>query len=222
MVDLTPIPLWRHPDLSFADKILNLIMYLISPLASVPRDPTAVLRGRKGLSKYSALGFDNEISSKNGWKQTVLKVPRGDGTELEVLLITRAEKRVDGKLDPLVLYFHGGAYTVGTNKDAHVAPLLGRLVNEFGTRAAYASVDYRLAPEHIAPAAADDCELAFQFLSSHTEIAAAHGFDNTRIHIWGPSAGAGLALVLGAAMCRRGERSRVASVFADSPMLHPP
>lgn len=53
---------------------------------------------------------------------------------------------------PLILYFHGGGWTTGAA--VQYDWICGRLAAELG--AVVVSVDYRLAPEHPAPAAADD------------------------------------------------------------------
>ena len=81
-----------------------------------------------------------------------------------------------------------------------------------------ASVSYRYAPEHPAPAAADDCELAARFLLTNSELAQTHGYDCSRVHVWGQSAGAGLSFVLAASLCRAGDAGKVASVLSDAPM----
>src|SRR5215813_3123032 len=84
--------------------------------------------------------------------------------------------------DRCVLYFHGGAYAVGTAK----------LLRDFTWRigaAARAHVlyfDYRLAPEHPFPAALEDAVAAYRWLADR--------FDPRRIAFMGDSAGGGLAL----------------------------
>lgn len=84
-----------------------------------------------------------------------------------------------------VLYLHGGGYTVcspATHRSlaAHLAEALGSVV--------YVP-DYRLAPEHLYPAALDDAEAAFQELMST-------GLAPEAVAVAGDSAGAGLALAL--------------------------
>jgi acetyl esterase/lipase len=95
--------------------------------------------------------------------------------------------------DRVLLYFHGGGYTVGSPR-THRA-LVGRLATAL--RAEAYVPDYRLAPEHRFPAAFDDCLAAYQ------ELLAA-GWSANRIIVAGDSAGAGLALALGVAARQRG------------------
>ena len=75
--------------------------------------------------------------------------------------VPTAEITIDGT-EPryVVLYFHGGVYVLG---DAFQAAGLAAQVAR-RTRATVISVDYRLAPEHPYPAAADDALAAYQAL----------------------------------------------------------
>jgi len=89
---------------------------------------------------------------------------------------------VDGaEPEPVILYFHGGAYAVGTAASSvGLASDLGR-----HARARLVSVDYRLAPEHPYPAALEDAVAAYRALL-------ASGQSPSAIAIAGESAGAGL------------------------------
>jgi len=84
---------------------------------------------------------------------------------------------------PNVLYFHGGGYVVGSARTG--ARLAAELARRAGGRAW--SVDYRLAPEHPHPAAAEDG------LAAYAGLLAA-GTDPRRIVIAGDSAGGGLTI----------------------------
>ncbi len=90
---------------------------------------------------------------------------------------------------PVVLFMHGGGWVV-CNNDTH-QPLAAMIARRTG--AAVVMVDYRLAPEHVFPAAIDDCEAALAFV--HAE-GAARGFDTSRVAVAGDSAGGNLAAVL--------------------------
>jgi len=100
---------------------------------------------------------------------------------------------------PLVAYLHGGGWVVGT-LDAF-DPVCRALANASG--ALIASIDYRLAPEHPFPAAADDARAAVRWLAAHAQQL---GADPARLGIAGDSAGGNLAAVT-ARRLRDDERS---------------
>jgi acetyl esterase len=98
---------------------------------------------------------------------------------------------------PLLVFFHGGGFVVcdlGTHDNS-----CRFLARQAGLRVL--SVDYRLAPEHRFPAAADDALTAFKWVRDH---AAELGAEPARVAVGGDSAGGNLAAVVAQAM-RGGE-----------------
>ncbi len=87
---------------------------------------------------------------------------------------------------PVLLYFHGGGFTIG-GLETHDS-----LCRQLAIRGdcAVISFDYRLAPEHLFPAAVDDCFAALSWLA---ENATTLNLDATRLAIGGDSAGGTLA-----------------------------
>ncbi|GAA4177312.1 alpha/beta hydrolase [Gryllotalpicola koreensis] len=83
----------------------------------------------------------------------------------------------------MLLYLHGGGYVVGSHRTG--ARLAAELVRRTGLRAW--SLDYRLAPEHRIPAAAQDSVAAYRELLER-------GADPARIVIAGDSAGGHLTV----------------------------
>jgi acetyl esterase/lipase len=112
-----------------------------------------------------------------------LAVPGRSG-EVRVRVIAPGERRVEG----VYLHFHGGGWTFGASDTQD--PALAALADATGLMAV--SVDYRLAPEHLHPAGADDCEDAARWLLSRgaEELGAP-----ARFCIGGESAGAHLAVL---------------------------
>ena len=90
---------------------------------------------------------------------------------------------------PVVAYFHGGGWTVGSiaSFDAVARTLAA------ASSALVVSVGYRLAPEHPFPAPLEECEAAVRWLAEHAERL---GGDSRRIAVAGDSAGGNLAAVV--------------------------
>jgi monoterpene epsilon-lactone hydrolase len=91
-----------------------------------------------------------------------------------------------GEDDRVILHLHGGAYAMGSPRTHRgLAATLARTA-----RAAVLLPEYRLAPEHVFPAALDDAVTAYRWLVEK------HGTDPARIAVTGDSAGGGLAVSL--------------------------
>ncbi len=90
---------------------------------------------------------------------------------------------------PLLVFYHGGGWTIG-DLDTHDA--LCRLTCR-DAEVHVLSIDYRLAPEHPAPAAVDDAYAAFRWAHDHAgDLGAIPG----KVAVGGDSAGGNLAAVV--------------------------
>ena len=111
-------------------------------------------------------------------------IPTRDGAELPARLYAPS---LDAGL-PLLLYLHGGGFTIGSiaTHDTlcrELARLAGCMV---------VSLDYRLAPQHRFPTASNDAWDALQWLAAHGALL---GADPARLAVGGDSAGGTLAAV---------------------------
>jgi len=139
------------------------------------------------------------------------KTPQAEGVIYEAAEVGGVSgwwcRPADAETGAAILYFHGGAYVVGS------AQAYRNFVGQIAARTKVAAFvpDYGLAPERPFPAAVEDGEAAYRAL-------AASGV--SRIAIVGDSAGGGLALVTVAGMsaaARGGSVPRPAAVVAFSP-----
>ena len=103
---------------------------------------------------------------------------------------------------PLLVYFHGGGWVIGSV--ATHEPACRYLARNAQVRVL--SVGYRLAPEHPFPAAAQDALAAFRFAAANAEEL---GADPSAIAVGGDSAGANLA----ASVCVQAKKNGSRPVF---------
>jgi len=109
-----------------------------------------------------------------------LRIPAGEGRTVKALLYTPKREKVQGGL----LYCHGGGYAFPA------APYQYRLARIYAERAGCCVLfpDYRLAPGHPFPAAAEDCFAAYRWLTSRSE--------GLPVAVGGDSAGGTLAMAV--------------------------
>ncbi len=128
-----------------------------------------------------------EISSAPMFSVEDIAVPVRDGAPIRARLYQPVESNW-AEPAPALVYFHGGGFTVGS-VDTHDA--LCRMFARDG-QCVVLSVDYRLAPEHKFPTAANDAFDALTWLHAN---AAVYGVDRDRLAVGGDSAGGTLATV---------------------------
>ena len=113
-----------------------------------------------------------------------ITIPGPAGT-IPARIYDKREKRDAG---PVMVFYHGGGFIIGSLYTyepycAEIARLLDLPV---------ISIDYRLAPEHLFPAAAEDCEAATRWVASNPPEL---GLEVTGIITSGDSAGGNLTIV---------------------------
>ncbi|OYU27416.1 MAG: alpha/beta hydrolase [Burkholderiales bacterium PBB2] len=128
----------------------------------------------------------------------ILDLPRAPVARVENLQVPGAEGPLAARLYapqtpdearlPVLLYLHGGGFTIGSI-DTHDS-LCRQLALRSGV--AVLSLNYRLAPEHRFPAAVDDCWAVMRWLAENADSL---GLDGSRLAVGGDSAGGTLAAV---------------------------
>ncbi|WP_085316176.1 alpha/beta hydrolase [Derxia lacustris] len=166
-----------HLDPQIAD-----ILRMVGRARHTPFDELGAVKSRAAFERSARI---LDIAPLPVHAVESLALPRRDGGEIGVQLYWPREPDWTAPL-PLLIYLHGGGFTVGS--PATHDRIVRRLCS--GAGCAVASVDYRLAPEHVFPAAFED---AWDALAHFAASAGSYGLDAARIAIGGDSAGGTLA-----------------------------
>ena len=160
-------------------------LFAHSPGAVDSMTPEQILRAQELLAGHGRLtaGVTGRLAKG---VVTVDRVIEQDGERVPVRIYRAAAQGADG---PVVVYFHGGGWTLGALD--HSDWLCSQVC--LGVGAVVVSVDYRLAPLHRFPTAVLDSVAAVHWVHGH---AAELGVDAERIALMGDSAGGNLAAVV--------------------------
>lgn len=172
----------HHPDPRA--RLTPAMRGVIDRIARAGHPPFHALSPERAREAYAAGAGVLEIPPPAMARTQDLGIPTRDGAELpaRLYLPTAAHSL------PVLLYFHGGGFTIGSI--ATHEPLCRALAHLAGC--AVLSVDYRLAPERKFPGAVHDAWDSLAWLRAE---AGALGLDATRIAVGGDSAGGTLAIV---------------------------
>jgi acetyl esterase/lipase len=92
-------------------------------------------------------------------------------------------------LFPVILYLHGGAFSIGDKRDVYVLNILKSIKRGY----AVVSVNYRLSGEAIFPAGIQDVKAAIRWVRANCKK---YQLDGERIGVWGCSSGANFAAMI--------------------------
>jgi acetyl esterase/lipase len=174
--------------------------WMLARLAAVARLPAGERPVAEMRERFELISKPFSLRTQIGIGSEDLLLS-GPGGQLGARLYVPAEAPAPG---PLLVYFHGGGWVQGSVSSHEQACRL--LAHLSGVR--IVSVDYRLAPEHPFPAAAEDALAAYaQVAERHLEL----GADPTRLAVGGDSAGGNLAAVTAQAV--RGDPSLAQPAF---------
>jgi acetyl esterase len=149
--------------------------------------PTHTLSPKDARDFYVQRRFFSQPDAPQVAESKDIQIP-GPGGEITLRCYRPLGSSAEQVL-PALVYYHGGGHVIG-DLDTH--DTLCRTLANLAQCAVFA-VHYRLAPEHIFPAASDDCVAATNWVHDH---AAALKIDPQRIAVGGDSAGGHLAAVV--------------------------
>jgi len=166
--------------------------WLINEKPTAPRMQNQLATFRSRSNMISNMSFAVVTHEDTGW--LTLKTINVGNCNIFVLRPKDVDKKT---VLPCLLYMHGGGHVIGTAKS---------VVDRFSKYQlncpwwvsrdrdfVIISVEYRLAPEHPFPAAADDCTDAFDYVYNNAKRLS---IDQNKIILMGISAGGNLAAVV--------------------------
>lgn len=137
---------------------------------------------------YSQARFATNPDAPELARVAPLAIPAPHGVIPARLYVPKEPRQRDG-LSPALVFFHGGGWVIG-DLDSH--DVVCRQLAVEGALIVI-SIDYRLAPEHKFPAAAEDAVAATQWVAGNAREL---GIDASRLSIGGDSAGGNLTAVV--------------------------
>jgi acetyl esterase len=177
----------RSPDGLVLDRQVQGLLWLLDRFRIPPLSGGSVVEARASLDRSAptldlppppgVAAYDREVLGATGPLRARVYVPPS----------------APAAGAPGLVFFHGGGWVVGSI-ESHDR-LCRVLADE--ARTVVVSVDYRLAPEHSFPAAAEDAIAATRWVLAN---AATLGVDACRIAVGGDSAGGNLAAVVSLAL----------------------
>ena len=162
-------------------RVALIVHFLASDTADSYNIAISADENRRLMAKSDSLshGFAKKVASVGN-----VKIPYQDG-----MMSARVYTPKGTGPFPAIVFYHGGGWVVGT-LDGY-DNLCKALCNK--TSAVVISVDYRLAPEHVFPAAVEDSYAALVYVSKNALL---YNIDPSRIAVAGDSAGGNISAVV--------------------------
>jgi acetyl esterase len=157
--------------------------HMLERMARAAHVPMHALSAQQARVAYAAGAGVLDIPPHKLARVEELAIPVRDGQSIPARLYAPSRDAL-----PLLVYFHGGGFTVGS---VATHDSLCRHLSHLA-QCAVVSVDYRLAPEHKFPTAVHDAWDAVQWLAAQGTTL---GLDTRRLAVGGDSAGGTLAAV---------------------------
>jgi len=158
------------------DPAAKNVLDLLASMGAPPLEEQTPQAARESFAGLALLGGDGAdvasvVPGTFGGVPGIVVTPHGEGPY------------------PVLVWIHGGGWVIGSATESLAT------ANDLaaGAGCVVVSLDYRLAPEHKAPAAVDDCIAATAWVLEH---AAEFGGDPGRVAVGGDSAGGNLAALV--------------------------
>ncbi|HEX8373398.1 MAG TPA: alpha/beta hydrolase [Chthoniobacterales bacterium] len=126
------------------------------------------------------------VSAQDGGPRTLRNLPYVSGGKARQQLDLYLPAATKGR-HPLIIWIHGGGWAQGSKEHTPAAAIIAQGY-------AVASINYRLSQHATFPAQIQDCKAAVRWLRANAEK---YQINPDRIGVWGTSAGAHLAALLG-------------------------
>lgn len=165
----------------------------------------ASTNGLEGLSASAVRKKLDAVAVKHPSQRKVSSYSRSVGG---IDCLMTSPKRIE-QPSSVVIYFHGGGYTIGSSK--FYAGLLAELSD--ASESLVVAPDYRLAPENPHPAPQDDCLKVAQ--------AVVKTYADHKIILAGDSAGGGLAVNVALSLRASNQLALIDSIVLLSPWVDP-
>ena len=185
------------------DGVAAMLRKLDDAFPAVEQMPAAQARAAVAARRQPVSNLDDAAA-----EDRVLDTPVGP-----IAVRIYRPRTAAGAPRPGVVFLHGGGFVL-CDIESHDGFCRAMAA---GTGSVVVSVDYRLAPEHRAPAAAEDAYAAFDWVARN---AADLGIDPRRIAVAGDSAGGNLAAVT-AILCRERGTALPAAQILIYPVIDP-
>lgn len=205
-------PASRPVPVSYDEQLVPGLQAFLDLVERIPLRADTIADNRAHFATIIPSIEDQTAGRSVAWRDHTIPGPAG-APDVAVTVISPAVSHVVGTGRPraAVLGIHGGGYVLG-NRFFGTGELID-LAERFGVVGV--AVEYRLAPEHPAPAAAEDCYAALCWMSEHAHEL---GLDPERIVVSGQSAGGGLSAAVSLIARDRGGPSLIGQLLG-APML---
>ncbi|PCH05928.1 Alpha/beta hydrolase fold-3 [Penicillium occitanis (nom. inval.)] len=215
--------LTREERLKLADidpELAETLKKITIPAPSPDAEPARIIAGVRAYMKSQHKPADPD----SGVIEHDVFYPARDGYQLRARVFRPATATPKEAPSPLVVYYHGGGWTIGSPEDT--APACRNLVQTLGIVCVAPS--YRQGPEDPFPAGINDAWDGLKWIALHAESELATAGTpvslSTGFVVGGSSAGGSMAAIL-AHLARDEKESLAAPItgcFLLSPMILPP